>query len=352
MLQQELAVEPMPALQTLYGDIVAGRLARSPAVMPIAPPLGLSAAVAVDFVGREEEWQQLNETWAAVRQGNGRILLITAAAGGGKTRLVHEWVRTLPEVLCLHGACYESTRTLAYHPWLKILEQLSRRLDTAVIKNLPAPWLDALSRLLPDFADHAMTGKTGQQIELFTAVHALLNLAPDPFVLFVDDWQWADAASLQLLHFLVERELPVLLIGAYRTEEAEDNPPLLTLLHDWERRQDIVTMSLAPLSISRFGCSYAPGDKVIQTVSNYEKDVFNGDIGQVTQVDPDHGVVVVDIEWRLVTYEFGELDEVALAYTATVHKSQGSEYLAVIIGQPRALGLAVRTVKSRRRLSN
>jgi exodeoxyribonuclease V alpha subunit len=133
--------------------------------------------------------------------------------------------------------------------------------------------------------------------------------------------------------------------------------------------------------VSRFGWTYAPGDKVIQTVNNYEKDVFNGDIGQVTQVDPDNGVIVVDIEGRLVTYEFGELDEVALAYTATVHKSQGSEYpavviplstqhypmlernlfytgvtrgkqLVVIIGQPRALGLAVRTVKSLRRLTN
>ena len=133
--------------------------------------------------------------------------------------------------------------------------------------------------------------------------------------------------------------------------------------------------------VSRFGWTYAPGDKVIQTVNNYDKDVFNGDIGQVTQVDPDNGVVVVDIEGRSVTYELGELDEVALAYTATVHKSQGSEYpavvlplstqhypmlernllytgvtrgkqLVVLIGQPRALGLAVRTVKSLRRLTN
>jgi exodeoxyribonuclease V alpha subunit len=133
--------------------------------------------------------------------------------------------------------------------------------------------------------------------------------------------------------------------------------------------------------ISRFGWTYAPGDKVIQTVNNYDKDVFNGDIGQVVQVDPENGVIVVDIEGRSVTYEFGELDEVALAYTATVHKSQGSEYpavviplstqhypmlernlfytgvtrgkqLVVIIGQPRALGLAVRTVKSLRRLTH
>jgi exodeoxyribonuclease V alpha subunit len=144
--------------------------------------------------------------------------------------------------------------------------------------------------------------------------------------------------------------------------------------------QDTLNPQAEP-RVSRFGWTYAPGDKVIQTVNNYDKDVFNGDIGQVMQVDPNNGVIVVDIEGRSVTYEFGELDEVALAYTATVHKSQGSEYpavviplstqhypmlernlfytgvtrgkqLVVIIGQPRALGLAVRTVKSRRRLTN
>ena len=69
---------------------------------------------------------------------------------------------------------------------------------------------------------------------------------------------------------------------------------------------------------------------MIQTVNNYEKDVFNGDIGQVAQVDMEEGLVTIDFDGRWVTYDVGELDEVALAYAATVHKSQGSEYPAVV----------------------
>jgi exodeoxyribonuclease V alpha subunit len=83
--------------------------------------------------------------------------------------------------------------------------------------------------------------------------------------------------------------------------------------------------------VTRFGWTYAPGDKVLQTVNNYEKDVYNGDIGQVAQVDVEEGQVEIDFEGRLVTYDVGELDEVALAYAATVHKSQGSEYPVVVI---------------------
>jgi exodeoxyribonuclease V alpha subunit len=133
--------------------------------------------------------------------------------------------------------------------------------------------------------------------------------------------------------------------------------------------------------VTRFGWTYAPGDKVIQTVNNYDKDVYNGDIGQVAQIDAEEGVVTVDFEGRLVTYELGELDEVSLAYTATVHKSQGSEYpavviplatqhypmlernllytgvtrgkgLVVLIGQEKALRIAIRTMRSRKRLTN
>ncbi|MCB8945739.1 MAG: AAA family ATPase [Ardenticatenaceae bacterium] len=248
ILQQELAVAPSPDLQALYADILAGRLSRLPPSASRPPRAALSDAQAADFVGRAEEWARLQALWQAAQQGNGRALLITAPAGGGKTRLVYEWAQQLPPALFVQGACYESTRTLAYHPWLKILSQLHQSLGAALIKTLPAPWLDALSRLLPDVASHTGSGGAGEQMELFTAVHALLSLAPQPLLLFVDDWQWADAASLQLCHFLVERQTPLLLVGAYRPEEAEDNPALLTLLQDWQRRQDIVTLSLEPLS--------------------------------------------------------------------------------------------------------
>jgi exodeoxyribonuclease V alpha subunit len=133
--------------------------------------------------------------------------------------------------------------------------------------------------------------------------------------------------------------------------------------------------------VTKFGWTYAPGDKVIQTLNDYDKDVFNGDIGHVVRVDLEEGVVVISFDGREVTYDVAELDEVALAYATTVHKSQGSEYpavviplatqhypmlvrnllytgvtrgkrLVVLIGQPRACALAVRNSRAMRRLTN
>ncbi|WP_022666244.1 SF1B family DNA helicase RecD2 [Desulfospira joergensenii] len=79
------------------------------------------------------------------------------------------------------------------------------------------------------------------------------------------------------------------------------------------------------------GLVFRPGDKVMHLKNNYEKDVFNGDIGRVLEVDRKEGQVVVDYEGRSVVYDILELDELTLAYAVSVHKSQGSEYPAVII---------------------
>jgi len=72
-------------------------------------------------------------------------------------------------------------------------------------------------------------------------------------------------------------------------------------------------------------------DKVMQIKNNYDKDVFNGDIGRVSRIDPSGQEVVIRFEDQAVTYGFSELDEIILAYAISVHKSQGSEYPAVII---------------------
>lgn len=133
--------------------------------------------------------------------------------------------------------------------------------------------------------------------------------------------------------------------------------------------------------ITRFGTTYSPGDKIIQTVNNYDKEVFNGDIGQILEIDIEESTLKADYDGRIVEYEFGELDELSLAYATSIHKSQGSEYPAVviplamqhymllernliytavtrgkklvtIIGQPKALSMAVRNFNSNRRLTN
>ncbi len=82
---------------------------------------------------------------------------------------------------------------------------------------------------------------------------------------------------------------------------------------------------------SRFGTTFSVGDKIMQIRNNYDKDVFNGDIGFITGLDDIERTVTVRYDGRAVEYDFQELDELVLAYACTIHKSQGSEYPAVVI---------------------
>jgi exodeoxyribonuclease V alpha subunit len=132
--------------------------------------------------------------------------------------------------------------------------------------------------------------------------------------------------------------------------------------------------------VERFGWTFAPGDKVMQIENDYDKEVYNGDIGYIDDVDPDGGELTASFDGRSVTYGFGELDTLVPAYAATIHKSQGSEYpavvipimtqhytmlqrnllytgitrgkrLVVLVGQKKAVAIAVRNVSGRRRWS-
>ena len=132
--------------------------------------------------------------------------------------------------------------------------------------------------------------------------------------------------------------------------------------------------------VERFGWTFAPGDKVMQIENDYDKDVYNGDIGMIEDVDLDDGEVAVDFDGRTVTFVFGELDTLVPAYAATIHKSQGSEYpavvipvmtqhyamlqrnliytgvtrgkkLVVLVGQKKAMAIAVKNISGRRRWS-
>jgi exodeoxyribonuclease V alpha subunit len=132
--------------------------------------------------------------------------------------------------------------------------------------------------------------------------------------------------------------------------------------------------------VERFGWIFAPGDKVMQIQNDYDKEVYNGDIGYVDEVDLDDGELVASFDGRAVSYAFGELDALVPAYAATIHKSQGSEYpavvipvmtqhyamlqrnllytgvtrgkkLVVLVGQKKAIAIAVRNVSGRRRWS-
>ena len=84
-------------------------------------------------------------------------------------------------------------------------------------------------------------------------------------------------------------------------------------------------------SLKRAGIDYRIGDKVMQIRNNYEKSVFNGDIGFVSNVNTEDSELTVSFDDRAVTYDISELDELVLAYATTIHKSQGSEFPYVVM---------------------
>ena len=84
-------------------------------------------------------------------------------------------------------------------------------------------------------------------------------------------------------------------------------------------------------SVERFGTTFRVGDRVIQTENNYDRDVFNGDMGVIERTDDEEQELTVRFGERPVLYDFGDLDELSLAYALTIHKSQGSEYPCVVI---------------------
>jgi exodeoxyribonuclease V alpha subunit len=85
------------------------------------------------------------------------------------------------------------------------------------------------------------------------------------------------------------------------------------------------------LRVERFGYTFCPGDKVMQVTNDYDRDVFNGDLGVITEMNVAERELTVSFDGRAVVYGFEELDELVLAYATTIHKAQGSEYPAVVI---------------------
>src|SRR4029450_4128111 len=192
----------------------------------------------------------------------------------------------------------------------------------------------------------------------------------------------SEGAILAQVKTLVSEEVPRLLRLA--TDEVAQAIQVLTPMHRGLLGTINLNCELQALlnpwgtALERTGASLRMGDKVMQLRNNYDKGVFNGDLGRIASIDREEGSIKVDFYDKLVEYESDELDEINLAYATSVHKSQGSEYpivviplhtshylllhrsilytavtrgkkLVVLVGSRKALAMAIRNVRLERR---
>ena len=256
LLEEELGVPPLTETTQLYQAIQKGHLQQptpSPATLPPPSP---ATQPSIPLIGRQNELAQLHH-WYQQVQPDGRFLAIIGEIGIGKTRLAEHFIHELGHTTTLQARCYESEMRLAYAPFIQAIRQaLHQPQAPEKLQSIAAPWLAEAARLLPELTEWFpqlptappldWPGAPGRFLEgLSQVLMALLDgrsLNHNHGILWLDDVQWADTASLDLLAFLVRRwrDRPILILVCWRAGDLPADHSLHQLLAE-ARRQNIGT---------------------------------------------------------------------------------------------------------------
>jgi DNA-binding SARP family transcriptional activator len=253
VLERELAAAPGEAIATIYQRLRAGTLnhneGQDDAGGEDAAPIAESP-----FVGRDPELSQLIEAWNAARKGAAHVVLVTGEPGIGKTRLAQELgrrVRAAGHVVASARA-YEAAGRL---PWGPVVDLLRSKALRSHVDTLETVWRTELARLLPELLDpsqpsgQSRSGDLAQRQRLFDAVSRAIIVADRPRLLIIDDLQWCDAETIDLIGFLVRsrRTAPVLVVGTVRSEELPEHHPLRQVVDALGHDRAVTTLPLDPL---------------------------------------------------------------------------------------------------------
>lgn len=269
VLAAELGVEPVEETQALARAIRSGRLqpaslTTGAAVRPspasgrtrLPPKSTQPHLFPTSLHGRTAELAALRDAWEQVRAGAGQIMLIEGEPGIGKTRLVEELLAGVADqASILRAKCPELQDPLAY---TLFVDPLRDALAGERPPGVSDAWLAEVARLLPELRDcypdlpqPVSLDPAAERRRLFDAACAvLLSLGGErPLILFLDDLQWADGASLELLTHLTDwlAEAPLFVLGAYRPHEVPSGHPLHTARHNWQRCGRLSGLVLVPL---------------------------------------------------------------------------------------------------------
>jgi tetratricopeptide (TPR) repeat protein len=247
-LERELEVEPGEALTAIYRSLRA-----DPSGADGDAGWDVTPAAESPFVGREPELEQMRSIWASVREGRSHVVVIEGEPGIGKSRLAAEIGRRIRAEghVAVAARAFEAAGRLPWAPVVDLLrsEEIRRRLE-----SLEPVFREQLGRLLPELIDTFRPGEPSgggdlaQRYRLFDAAsRALVGVEPRLFI--VDDLQWCDADTLELIGYLVRahREAPLLVIGTLRPEEVDDGHPLGGVTSALGREDAVTTLSLPRL---------------------------------------------------------------------------------------------------------
>lgn len=246
MLERDLGVAPGAAIGAMYQQLRAGALNRDEVQGKELAPVGESP-----FVGRDLEWKQLIEAWNTARTGRAHLVLVTGEPGIGKSRLALELGRRdrAEGHLVASARAYEAAGRL---PWGPVVELLRSDALRSHIDTLDTVWRAELARLLPELRDASQpsaptqAGDVAQRHRLFDAVNRAIVAGDRPRLLIIDDLQWCDAETIELIGFLVRsgKTAPVLIVGTVRWEEIPPHHPLVGLVDALGHDQAVTTVPL------------------------------------------------------------------------------------------------------------
>src|SRR6266849_5071518 len=260
-LSTGMQTEPTPETVALAGRMRAVAPPRRKEAP--TPALALSPATFLDgpLLGRTTELSTLIKVYHTARRGQTQVVLLEGEVGIGKTRLATEFLAwaEMEGADVLQGQAFETGGHLPYRPVIEALRPRIER-ENAPDDLLSDTWLAELSRLLPELCERypdlpdPVGDKSVARTRLFEAVAQLGQAlaARTMLVLFIDDVQWADAASLDVLHYLARRfaesETPALLLLTLRMGERAMPPGLTEWRTGMERAVPLTHLQLGPLT--------------------------------------------------------------------------------------------------------
>ena len=241
--------EPVRLVEIRGSDEGPGRQhGGSAGIEPIEQPLPIGGYLGSlpegDLIGRSTEMNRATELIDSAVASTGRTLLIAGEPGVGKTRLSQEITRVARNrgFLIAAGSCYEATESIPYYPFLEVFATLRRAAPPAIAAQIGEEW-PYLGRLL---LEHRSTGAPNtsdpgvEQQRLFWSATGFIESVSSvwPVAILLDDLQWADGSSLDLMQHLARRTRAgrVLILGNYRDVEVNRTHPLQAALRDLNRQ--------------------------------------------------------------------------------------------------------------------